>query len=131
LCSGRLLLGPGDRWGLGRELGAVVAHLHFDRRAQIAGRHPQGWPGSSTGADALPTGGGIDAVRLRKTRVISRGASSIGARPGIEFALQRDVGAPIPCLPRLLPAGAIAGWALHPLEKRPLVTVHEDFLRAD
>src|SRR6202035_5915164 len=25
---------------------------------------------------------------------------------------------------RLLPAGAIAGWALHPLEKRRLVTAH-------
>src|SRR5271165_2133819 len=31
-----------------------------------------------------------------------------------------------PCLPRLLPAGAIAGWALHPLEKRRLVTAHVD-----
>jgi hypothetical protein len=29
-----------------------------------------------------------------------------------------------PCLPRLLPAGAIAGWVLHPLEKRRLVTAH-------
>jgi hypothetical protein len=27
-----------------------------------------------------------------------------------------------PCLPRLLPAGAIAGWALHPLEQRRLIT---------
>src|SRR6202011_2056523 len=35
------------------------------------------------------------------------------------------VGLP-PCLPRLLPAGAIAGWALHPLEKRRLVTAHVD-----
>src|SRR4051795_13365153 len=31
-----------------------------------------------------------------------------------------------PCLPRLLPAGAIAGWALHPLEKRRLLTAHVD-----
>ena len=31
-----------------------------------------------------------------------------------------------PCLPRLLPAGAVAGWALHPLEKRRLVTAHVD-----
>jgi hypothetical protein len=36
------------------------------------------------------------------------------------------VGLP-PCLPRLLPAGAIAGWALHPLEKRRLVTAHVVF----
>jgi hypothetical protein len=25
-----------------------------------------------------------------------------------------------PCLPRLLPAGAVAGWALHPLENAAL-----------
>jgi hypothetical protein len=122
LCSGRLLLGPGDCWGLGRELGTVVVHPHFDRRAQIAGRHPQGWAEVRTGADALPTGGGIGPSpnRLRKTRVISCGASSIGARPGIEFALQRDVGAP-----HSMPAPAASGgsdrWALHPLEKRRLV----------
>src|ERR1700756_4181533 len=29
-----------------------------------------------------------------------------------------------PCLPRLLPAGAVAGWGLHPLEKRRLLTAH-------
>src|SRR5438045_2143483 len=34
-----------------------------------------------------------------------------------------DISSP-PCLPRLLPVGAIAGWALHPLEKRRLVTAH-------
>jgi hypothetical protein len=31
-----------------------------------------------------------------------------------------------PCLPRLLPAGAIAGGALHPLEKRRVVTAHAE-----
>ena len=31
-----------------------------------------------------------------------------------------------PCLLRWLPAGAVAGWALHPLEKRRLVTAHVD-----
>src|SRR5208282_5937849 len=36
-----------------------------------------------------------------------------------------DISSP-PCLPRLLPAGAIAGWALHPLENRRLVTAHVD-----
>ena len=30
-----------------------------------------------------------------------------------------DISSP-PCLPRLLPAGAIAGWALHPLESAAL-----------
>src|SRR5262249_35112251 len=34
-----------------------------------------------------------------------------------------DISSP-PCLPRLLPAGAVAGWGLHPLEKRRLVTAH-------
>ena len=29
-----------------------------------------------------------------------------------------------PCLLRSLPAGAVAGWGLHPLEKRRLVTAH-------
>src|SRR3984893_14695004 len=37
-----------------------------------------------------------------------------------------DISSP-PCLPRLLPAGAFAGWALHPLEKRRLVTAHMEF----
>ena len=31
-----------------------------------------------------------------------------------------------PCLLRSLPAGAVAGWGLHPLEKRRLVTAHVD-----
>src|ERR1700756_6056522 len=34
-----------------------------------------------------------------------------------------DISSP-PCLPRLLPRERIAGWALHPLEKRRLVTAH-------
>src|SRR5258707_1758053 len=40
-----------------------------------------------------------------------------------------DISSP-PCLPRLLPAGAIAGWALHPLEKRRLVTAHVETCRS-
>jgi hypothetical protein len=32
-----------------------------------------------------------------------------------------------PCLPRLLPAGAVAGRGLHPLEKRRLVTAHVEY----
>src|SRR5215467_14012837 len=34
-----------------------------------------------------------------------------------------DISSP-PCLLRLLPAGAVAGRGLHPLEKRRLVTAH-------
>ena len=33
-----------------------------------------------------------------------------------------------PCLLRSLPAGAVAGWGLHPLEKRRLVTAHVEML---
>ena len=40
-----------------------------------------------------------------------------------------DISSP-PCLPRLLPAGALAGRGLHPLEKRRLVTAHVDFCRS-
>ena len=40
-----------------------------------------------------------------------------------------DISSP-PCLPRLLPAGAVAGWALHPLEKRRLVTAHVESRRS-
>src|SRR5712671_5389990 len=36
-----------------------------------------------------------------------------------------DISSP-PCLPRLLPAGAVAGRGLHPLDKRRLVTAHVD-----
>jgi hypothetical protein len=42
-----------------------------------------------------------------------------------------DISSP-PCLPRLLPAGALAGWALHPLEKRAALsrrTPEADFTR--
>src|SRR5712692_8546231 len=35
-----------------------------------------------------------------------------------------DISSP-PCLPRLLPAGAISGRGLHPLEKRRLFTAHD------
>src|ERR1700737_2148705 len=34
-----------------------------------------------------------------------------------------DMSSP-PCLLRLLPAGAVAGWDSHPLEKRRLLTAH-------
>ncbi len=37
-----------------------------------------------------------------------------------------DISSP-PCLLRLLPAGAVAGWDLHPQEKRRLVTAHTQF----
>ena len=43
--------------------------------------------------------------------------------PSHRYPGASDISSP-PCLPRLLPAGAVAGWALHPLEKRRLVTAH-------
>src|SRR6202008_1097655 len=36
-----------------------------------------------------------------------------------------------PCLLRPPRAGAVAGWALHPLEKRRLVTAHMDYGRLE
>src|SRR6202048_4253974 len=42
---------------------------------------------------------------------------------GDHYPKASDISSP-PCLLRLLPAGAIAGWALHPLEKRRLLTAH-------
>ncbi len=60
-------------------------------------------------------------------------AHSLALRPALSRSHQirdrypgaSDISSP-PCLPRLLPAGAVAGWALHPLEKRRLVTAHAD-----
>src|SRR5215472_8297014 len=41
-----------------------------------------------------------------------------------------DISSP-PCLPRLLPAGAVAGWALHPLKSAALSRQHTTLKRAD
>src|SRR5262252_466217 len=62
-----------------------------------------------------------------------RGLLSVHSRCGLHtrtvtvcrdrYPKASDTSSP-PCLLRSLPAGAIAGWGLHPLEKRRLVTAH-------
>src|SRR6266436_3182071 len=64
-----------------------------------------------------------------------RGLLSVHSRCGLHtrtvtvcrdrYPKASDISSP-PCLLRLLPAGAVAGWALHPLEKRRLFTAHAE-----
>src|SRR5271154_3678939 len=63
--------------------------------------------------------------RFARRLLALRPAHSRGHQIRDRYPGASDISSP-PCLPRLLPAGAIAGWALHPLEKRRLVTAHVD-----
>src|SRR5215471_2959486 len=64
-----------------------------------------------------------------------RGLLSVHSRCGLHtrtvtvcrdrYPKASDTSSP-PCLLRSLPAGAVAGWGLHPPEKRRLVTAHVD-----
>jgi len=64
-----------------------------------------------------------------------RGLLSVHSRCGLHtrtvtvyrdrYPKASDTSSP-PCLLRWLPAGAVAGWGLHPLEKRRLVTAHAE-----
>jgi hypothetical protein len=64
-----------------------------------------------------------------------RGLLSVHSRCGLHtrtvtvcrnrYPKASDTSSP-PCLLRSLPAGAVAGWGLHPLERRRLVTAHAD-----
>ena len=67
---------------------------------------------------AIHTHLGAIFVSLELSRSHSRGHQHRDRYPKAS-----DISSP-PCLLRLLPAGAVAGWALHPLEKRRLVTAH-------
>src|SRR2546428_13583163 len=58
----------------------------------------------------------------RRSRTL-RPAHSRGHQFRDRYPGASDISSP-PCLPRLLPAGAVAGRGLHPLEKRRLVTAH-------
>src|SRR5260370_2210863 len=68
---------------------------------------------------------GLHIVLFEVCSAFTRVAACTLARSPIRDRYPRasDISSP-PCLPRLLPAGAVAGWALHPLEKRRLVTAH-------
>src|SRR5271163_4871630 len=61
--------------------------------------------------------------RLARRSLALRPAHSRSHQIRDRYPGASDISSP-PCLPRLLPAGAIAGWALHPLEKRRLLTAH-------
>src|ERR1700731_269879 len=61
--------------------------------------------------------------RIAQRSLTLRPAHSRGHQNRDRYPKASDISSP-PCLLRLLPAGAIAGWALHPLEKRRLLTAH-------
>ena len=60
---------------------------------------------------------GLHIVLFEACSAFTRVAACTLARPPIRdrYPGASDISSP-PCLPRLLPAGAVAGWALHPLE---------------
>src|SRR6266446_1697723 len=63
--------------------------------------------------------------RIARRSLALRPAHSRGHQKRDRYPKASDISSP-PCLLRLLPAGAVAGWALHPLEKRRLLTAHVD-----
>ena len=61
--------------------------------------------------------------RIARRLLTLRPAHSRGHQNRDRYPKASDISSP-PCLLRVLPAGAVAGWALHPLEKRRLFTAH-------
>src|SRR6201984_2214365 len=61
--------------------------------------------------------------RIARRLLTLRPAHSRGHQNRDRYPKASDISSP-PCLLRLLPAGAVAGRGLHPLEKRRLVTAH-------
>src|SRR6202035_4647114 len=57
--------------------------------------------------------------RFAQRSLALRPAHSHGHQIRNRYPRASDISSP-PCLPRLLPAGAVAGWALHPLENAAL-----------
>src|SRR5271167_634045 len=82
--------------------------------------HPSvsAFPDSTFGSASTSTFSRIARRLLALRPAHSRGHQFRDCYPGAS-----DISSP-PCLPRLLPAGAVAGRGLHPLEKRRLVTAH-------
>src|ERR1700681_4733564 len=64
--------------------------------------------------------------RIARRSLALRPAHSHGHQMRDRYPRASDISSP-PCLPRLLPAGALAGRGLHPLEERRLVTAHVEF----
>src|SRR5262249_4414575 len=86
-------------------------------------------------ASVIRTGDPTGHADMREIHRPCRGLPGVHSRCGLHtrsvtvfrdrYPGASDISSP-PCLPRLLPAGAIAGWGLHPLEKRRLVTAHAE-----
>src|SRR5262252_10971420 len=84
--------------------------------------HPSvsAFPDSTFGSACTSTFSRIARRLLALRPAHSRGHQFRDRYPGAS-----DISSP-PCLPWLLPAGAVAGRGLHPLDKRRLVTAHVD-----
>src|SRR5436309_1551769 len=82
----------------------------------VAQNHPSvsAFPDSTIGSACTSTFSRFARRLLALRPAHSRGHQIRDLYPGAS-----DISSP-PCLPRLLPAGAIAGWALHPLENAAL-----------
>src|SRR6516164_2630212 len=63
--------------------------------------------------------------RIARRLLTLRPAHSRGHQFRDRYPGASDISSPS-CLPRLLPAGAVAGRGLHPLDKRRLVTAHAE-----
>ena len=101
------------------------------------------WSGSNTdpteykvAARCFAPNGGLPSGRSHRELDIQipiQGLLSVHLRCGLHtrtvtvcrdrYPKASDTSSP-PCLLRSLPAGAVTGWGLHPLEKRRLVTAH-------
>src|SRR4029077_15052415 len=90
----------------------------------VAQNHPSvsAFPDSTFGSACTST-----FSRFAQRSLALRPAHSRGHQIRDRYPGASDISSP-PCLPRLLPAGAVAGWGLHPLEKRRLVTAHVERL---
>src|SRR5215831_12497348 len=89
------------------------AYLSLKNRPSVSA-----FPDSTFGSACISTFSRIARRLLALRPAHSRGHQFRDRYPGAS-----DISSP-PCLPRLLPAGAVAGRGLHPLDKRRLVTAH-------
>src|SRR5215472_8636145 len=89
------------------------AYLSLKNRPSVSA-----FPDSTFGSACTSTFSRIARRLLALRPAHSRGHQFRDRYPGAS-----DISSP-PCLPRLLPAGAVAGRGLHPLDKRRLFTAH-------
>src|SRR5215472_4485837 len=93
--------------------GAADGYLSLKNRPSVSA-----FPDSTFGSACTSTFSRIARRLLALRPAHSRGHQFRDRYPGAS-----DISSP-PCLPRLLPAGAVAGRGLHPLDTRRLVTAH-------